>query len=262
MSTLTRLRVSGADHSAAGRVTLFPTLDRTGSPAALIMTPGLKKTVNEDAGGWDRTERRGFYAVADAHFGGEAAVLAVELCLARLSARLVRKDHFEPDRFRGAFAESLVAIEARIRRDTGEGGSETTLLVLAAGWGRLFWGSFGDSRLYVAAQSGRRQVNRTSPDYLCGAARSAEILSREMICGDLRSIRTGPHGPGRLMLCTDGVPLSAAPHDRNEWNPQAIGEILSIAPDASAAAANLAAAALRRGGADNICAIVLDAPSA
>jgi serine/threonine protein phosphatase PrpC len=239
-------------------VTLFPALDRSHCAGALAISTGLRKIRNEDAGGWERYDRRSFYAVADSHFGPAAAVIAVQESLAYLSGRMLRKDHFEAERFRASFVEALARADERLYEAERGAGSETTLLVLAAGWGRVFWGSLGDSRLYAAGESTRWQLNRAEEWYLDGTGRDTSILSTRMVCGELRDVSERRQF-SRLCLCTDGVPLARGTASE-EWSTGDIGGILAAAPDPPSAAAELAAAALRRGGADNICAIVLDVP--
>jgi len=250
------LRVAGADHLVPEQLGLYSSSDRESSPAALVITSGLMKTYNEDAGGWERFDRRAFYAVADAHFGEAAAVIAVDTCLTFLSRALSSEEQFQPERFRSSFQRSLALTEARILRQEGASSSETTLLALAIGWGRVFWGSFGDSRLYAEPRS--EQINPADGNYLGGTARSVSILAGAMSWGELEG-SIAQDRRCRLMLCTDGVPESGG-IAAEEWDPQAICSILAAASDVTSAAANLAKAALDRGGSDNLCAIVLDLP--
>ena len=166
------------------------------------------------------------------------------------------EEQFQPERFRSSFQRSLALTEARILRQEGASSSETTLLALAIGWGRVFWGSFGDSRLYAEPRS--EQINPADGNYLGGTARSVSILAGAMSWGELEG-SIAQDRRCRLMLCTDGVPESGG-IAAEEWDPQAICSILAAASDVTSAAANLAKAALDRGGSDNLCAIVLDLP--
>jgi serine/threonine protein phosphatase PrpC len=128
---------------------------------------------------------------------------------------------------------------------------------VAVGHGRIFWGSFGDSRLYVAGEGLRRQINRTDSSFLGRSEEpDAGALATHMVCGELREASTMKK-PFRLLLSTDGVPQSRGPA-MPEWKAEEICRILAEAPDVSSASANLVAAALHRGGNDNICAIVAE----
>lgn len=256
MSAPSQIRVLGEDHQEAGRVTILPAGDGERPPATLAITTGLKKTVNEDAGGWERVGSRSFYAVADAHFGGGAAAIAVDTCLTMFAESLRRKDHFQADAFRSLFARAIETIESSIANSDASRGSETTLLAIALGWGRLFWGSVGDSRLYASGSAARRQVNRTSPHFLAGRGDDEGQAPGRLVCGELRGF-VGAKTTSRLALATDGLPLSRG-LSSPELDPGEICRLLAAATDVTTAANDLVDAAMVRGGDDNVCLIVIE----
>jgi serine/threonine protein phosphatase PrpC len=254
-----RLRARGDGHADPGLVSTFRSSERGSASAALAITVGLRKTANEDAGGWERFDRRSFYAVADAHFGANASTLAIDVCLSSLAASMRRREQFEIGDFRRTFLASLSAIEEKLSSVDPPEGSETTIVAVAVGWGRTFWGSYGDSRIYVSSEFEKRQMNLTASDFLRSGREEDDSLERLLECGEFVPAAAGSAAarPPRLMIATDGLPGCRGTASE-EWSAEAIGLMMAGAGDVEQAASSCVNEALLRGGADNVCAIVIE----
>jgi serine/threonine protein phosphatase PrpC len=137
--------------------------------------------------------------------------------------------------------------------------------VLTVGW-------LGDSRVYLLDGDGPQLL--TADDTAAAEAARAGLIPAEAaetapgahtITSWLGrdSPRTTPHlrvaypvGPGRVLVCTDGLWNHASPADRLA---QVIADLPADAP-AAAAARQLTASALRAGGHDNITVVVMTIP--
>ena len=259
MKPPSRLRARGDTHAEPGQVATYRSSERGSAAAGLAITVGLKKTANEDAGGWERFERRSFYAVADAHFGSKASSTALETCLSMLAAALRRREHFEFGHFRRSFLESLVEIESRLSAADPPDESETTLVAVAIGWGRTFWGSYGDSRIYVSSERENRQINLTTSDFLRSGRGTIDSLDSLLECGEFLPGAAGSESVrlARLMIATDGLP-GCRGITSEEWSAEAIGLMMGSASDVERAASACVNEALLRGGADNVCVIAIE----
>ncbi|WP_101833516.1 protein phosphatase 2C domain-containing protein, partial [Frankia canadensis] len=174
------------------------------------------------------------------------------------------------DAIRAAAAAGQAAIEA-LPAGPGEDPSCTFAAALFTG-GVLTVGWLGDSRVYLLDGDGPRLL--TADDTVAAEAARAGLIPAEdaetargahTITSWLgrSSPRTTPHihvahptGPGRVLLCTDGL-----------WNHASPAGVLAalvaeLPAGASAAevARHLTAAALRAGGHDNITVVVMDIP--
>ncbi len=253
------LLVYGSEHRERGEVRIFEPPPPGAPPAALAITPGLLKSINEDAGGWSRRQGFSCYAVADAHFGAAASQVAVRLALDLIGGAAGASGAPTLRSFRDTLLECAVAIERTLAGGDKPTTSETALLVVASVPGRVLWGSVGDARLYAGGAGSFREITSPRSEYLGPSARAREALEPLVQTGLLTAGDLGSGAP-RLLLTTDGIPESRGTGG-DDWSPGPIGALISPPLAVRAALGGLVEQALTRGGADNVCAILFEAES-
>jgi len=192
----------------------------------------------------DEDGEDGLALVADAHFGPEAAELAVAV-VAAAWAGAPRAVGVEPA---GALLRLVRLAQAAIA-DAGTE-SETTLLLAALWGGTLHWASVGDSYLYRLGGGRRtRRLNRADRVWL--GARLVVPVHQVTRLGRFDLL------PGtRVLLTTDGIP--EAVRNVSTLGPRQITAALDDGGDRPLEA--LVRAALARGGEDNVAAVLISVP--
>lgn len=235
--------------------------------AAGVSHVGKVRKGNEDAFRID--EESGVFIVADGmggHAAGEiASALAADVALERLSGAADLDD----DRLRGvidaAFASAHQALVECCEGDPKTAGMGTTLTVALLRPDRsLLLGHLGDSRLYHLSAGALRQLSRdhTWVQQEVDAGRVApnaarkhpfsHILSRVLSVDESAApdiSRFTVNAGDTLLLCSDGL--------HNLVEASEILDILMSADPIPDAAKRLIGAANRRGGTDNITAVVV-----
>jgi serine/threonine protein phosphatase PrpC len=242
------IRLLGREHEAVGEVETR-TLAWGGVRVEAAISRGGPATgdkPNEDALLVIAPEAPGMpliVAVADAHFGREAAELAV----GAVAGVQGRTDWTPGDA--GHLRETLLRMVRAAQAAVLEGGSpsETTLLIGLLAGRDFHWASVGDSYLYWF-RPGRRPAVQTRADRVWLGARLAVPVQEVTRLGRCRL-----GGGDRVLLTTDGIPEAV-------WNvltltPRRIEELLAAGGDA--ALEGLARAAIDRAGEDNIAAVLL-----
>ena len=210
-----------------------------------------------------------FWVVADGlggHVGGEVASrLAVDAARGYLEGLRPEQPPGGPQVL-AAVQVAHSAIGAWARDEPQLEGMGTTLVVaVATANGILIVGNIGDSRAYLLVDGVLQQI--TTDDNLAqelvatGKLTAQEarthlgqfVLTKALGLGQQTppkaTIRTVEHAQGRLLLCTDGL--------SGELEDSRIAALLAQgAPEAAAGA--MVAAALERGGRDNVTVIVAD----
>lgn len=206
------------------------------------------------------------YAVADGMGGAAAGEVASALAIEALGNGFANSGPPTADRLveaaqtanRAVFDESIAKPEMR--------GMGTTLVAIALVEGPdLAIVNIGDSRLYVLRDDELRQIT-LDHNLVAEMVAEGRITPEEAEFHPRRNIMTRalgvepevpvdlftepPNVGDRYVLCSDGLP--------REVSDELIGSILRRFSDPREAAAELVAEAVRRGGNDNITAIVVD----
>lgn len=182
-------------------------------------------------------------AVADGHYGPEAAGVAID-AVARVLGRRQWTD-LAPYALSAALEEAVRAAGERVLREAE--GSETTLLAGLLAEATFHWASVGDSFLYhFGPGSPPRVVNGRDHRWL-GAVRNKDPMLLAT-AGSL-SLEKGES----VLLATDGLPEPArgGPH----LAPEQVEALLTGVRERALEA--LVRAALERGGDDSIAAILV-----
>jgi serine/threonine protein phosphatase PrpC len=211
-------------------------------------------------------ERKGrLYAVADG-MGGHAAG---EVASKRAITVLFQQYYGDPDvdlvrSLERAFLAANAEIYAQAATHPEQSGMGTTLVAAVVQDDELVVANVGDSRAYLIRDGQAEQishdhswVNEQVEAGLLTESEAQTHIYRNIIT---RSLGSRPDVPvdtfslplqvgDAVFLCTDGV--------SNEVRAPEIGQIISEATGAEQAAASLIATANRRGGADNLTAIVI-----
>jgi len=232
---------------------------------------GKVRQENEDR--WFADALKGLFLVADgmggALGGGTASRAVVESLPSVLGQKLAGLADDDPAGASAAVTESLVSLSRHLRAESrgqpGLDGMGSTVVVLLIHGGAGWLGHLGDSRAY-RLRNGR--LERLTQDHT--------VVQLLLESGDLRSEDVANHPargqltrfvgmPGeplpdvssfdpaagdRMLLCSDG--LTGMLEDDE------IAGILGTAADAASACRELIDAANRRGGNDNITALLLD----
>jgi serine/threonine protein phosphatase PrpC len=245
------IRLLGRDHAAAGVVAYHQVAFGAGAVEVAICAGGEAAAgkPNEDAllvVPPEAEGEAGLALVADAHFGPEAAEVAVA-AVAEAWARAAGDERRQPQ-------ETLLRLVRAAQAAVADAGSEseTTLILALARGAALHWASVGDSYLYRIEPGGRaRVVNRVGRVWL--GARLVVPVHEVTRRGQLD---LAPDS--RVLLATDGIP-------------EAIRNVSTLRPRQIAAALDgggerpleaLVHAALEQGGEDNIAAVLIRAPGA
>jgi type VI secretion system protein ImpM len=222
--------------------------------SAALTDTGSQRTENQDC----YVERRadGFWLVADGmgghQAGGYASQLAAQFVMA---AEIVGDVHTMAN---GA-AQALQAANAQLRRRAAaEPGFDAGTTVLAVcirdDSGIVQWA--GDSRLYRLRGGTITQLTRdhtvANDPGAVASEEDAHVLTRALGSSDvleLDRVRFDSLEGDRYLLCSDGL--------YGDLTSEEIARLLG-ASDCASAASGLIALALRRGGGDNMTAVVID----
>lgn len=231
---------------------------------------GRVRRTNEDSFRVD--ESNGVFLVADGvggHAAGEvASALAAESVHATLTAAANGSDASISGALATAFHQARERLVEHVIRDRRTRGMGTTLTAaVLRPTGRLLLGHLGDSRLYRFSVSGglcpltrdhtwlQREIDagRLTTGTSAAGTRLSHTLTRvvspdEPSSPDIDSVTIGPGET--LLLCSDGL--------HNLVHDQEIAEILGFGSDAAGTAEHLIAEANRRGGHDNVTAVVVN----
>jgi serine/threonine protein phosphatase PrpC len=243
------IRLLGRDHDAVGVVEYRRAGLGTVSVEAAICAGGEAAAgkPNEDALLVvlpDEEGEAGLALVADAHFGPDAAEVAVA-AVARAWAGAPRAVGVEPE-------ESLLRLVRLAQAAIADAGteSETTLLLAVLGGGTLHWASVGDSYLY-RLDAGRRTRRLNRADRVWLGARLVVPVHEVTRLGRFDLL------PGtRVLLTTDGIP--EAVRNVPTLGPRQITAALDDGGERPLEA--LVRAALARGGEDNVAAVLISVP--
>jgi serine/threonine protein phosphatase PrpC len=245
------VRLLGRDYEVVGAVEARR-LDLHGLDVEMVISRGGEAAAgkpNEDAllvmdsaGG----EAPVLGMVADAHFGREAAELAVAAVAQAYSS--CRWPARPQDGARETLLRFVRAAQAAIVESGTE--SETTLLVGVVDARTFHWASVGDSYVYVLRPGRRATVANPQVRVWLGARLGVPVseVTRHGHC----PLEVGT----RVLMTTDGIPEAI-------WNvptlgPKQIAGVLDGAEDHPLRA--LTQRALAQGGEDNIAAVLLTVP--
>jgi serine/threonine protein phosphatase PrpC len=214
----------------------------------------------------ETVKRKGrLYAVADG-MGGHAAG---EVASKRAVAVLFQQYYEDPDvdlvrSLERAFWAANAEIYAQAATHPEQTGMGTTLVAAIIQDDELVVANVGDSRAYLIREGQAEQVSRdhswVNEQVEAGLLSESEAQTHMYRNIITRSLGSRPDvavdtfslslqvGDG-VLLCTDGV--------SNELRPPEIGQLVSEAAGAQPAVASLIATANRRGGADNLTAVLL-----
>ena len=200
---------------------------------------------NEDVCAIATSGHASLLAVADAHYGREAAEIAIEHVIAALAAETGQS---------GPPAHDAITIihdaSVAVQRGVGRAGarnpdSRTTLAFARVYSGHVEWGAFGDSSVLVVSPRGTRRLDRPRPSY----------LGYWFTYGDVQALATSgvePLAPGEcVVLASDGFvdSLSSGIGTPLELATAVVGEGAGEAADL---VRRLIEAALLRGAADAV----------
>lgn len=266
MEYLQGITILGRDHDAKGEVYL-QSLDSL--PVALGTSAGTTAKPNEDAVGVSALGTELVLAIADGHWGREAAEIGVSKAMELLSsesppvaeneiqARLFSLFEQVNDQLYNLASSTLDAVTP-----------ETTLIVChirELEYGKvLYWASFGDSYLFLLRKQMLNQLNSLNPRWLGYLSKLSEkpdtrALLMRFLTDDVRYVgvangmETGIEKlePGDIVfLCTDG--LIGVDRDPNPAQLYGIRMLLMSDLSISAKVEKAIAAALARGEKDNI----------
>jgi serine/threonine protein phosphatase PrpC len=241
-----------------------------------VTDKGRVRAVNEDC--WAFDDARNLCVVADGmggHRAGEvAARIAVDAVVRSLESDAPRVSHwpfgyddslsYVGNRLRTAIHVAHVQVLQAAAVSRHCSGMGTTIVAAVVDGNRLSVGHVGDSRLYLVAGDGIRQLTH---DDSWMASMLAEdptadmaLLERHPMRNALTNVvgasqRTDVHlleetlsGGELFLLSTDGV--------HGELDDDRIGELMRASGDLHETASNLVAAALARGSHDNCTALV------
>ena len=221
---------------------------------------GHQRATNEDS----HLERAPVFVVADGMGGAQAGEVASKLAVTQFAGDLPGEDGDGAEqRLALAVRRANAEIHALSERDVRRAGMGTTLTAAYVGRGEVSFAHVGDSRAYRLRHG---ELERITEDHSLveELLRQGRLTEEEAEEHPQRSIITRALGPEPdvevdtvtvaaedgdvYLLCSDGLTsmLGEAP----------IGEILRGAPDITAAADQLVAAALDAGGRDNVTVVL------
>ena len=190
----------GRDHPTHGAVAVAAPTDRlaVATSAGMRSNPSPPLDPNEDCAAVALGSRAALLTVADAHYGCDAAELAVASVLAALGDD-------PPDHLTAAEAVSTVwNAGMAVQRGTSRHGSDrtesrTTLALALVTANLVHWVSFGDSCVLLVSDRGGRRLDIPRPVYLGFMFSTSEI-------GGLVGSGSAPREPGDVVvLATDGL---------------------------------------------------------
>lgn len=221
MENARKVTVLGRDHEAKGKIHL-QTLDHVN--ISMGTSVGVNSKPNEDAIGAAVLEMEFVLAIADGHWGYDASEIAVARAvdLLRSGARASRDSETRARLF-ALYEQVNSALFDMAMSAPGAPSSETTLVVCHTKetiQGKyLYWGSFGDSFLYILRGRQLKQLNTLQPYWLgflsklSESARSKDISIRFLreearylgVATGLESGIEKLESGDMLFLCTDGL---------------------------------------------------------
>jgi protein phosphatase len=241
---------------------------RVAEPVARTDT-GHQRSTNEDA----HLARAPVFVIADGMGGAQAGEVASQLAIAHFADGLPGEDSDgAPERLARAVQEANAEIHALSERDARRAGMGTTLTAAYVGASEISIAHVGDSRAYLLRDGELRRITEDH-SLVEELLRQGRLTEEEAEEHPQRSIITRALGP-EPDVEVDSVSLSAAAGDvvlicsdgLTSMVPEAtVGEILRDAPDITAAADALVAAALDAGGRDNVTVVLFrieDVPGA
>jgi protein phosphatase len=234
---------------------------------AMRSHPGHLRTSNEDVVAYvvprpdEPFARSGALAlVADGLGGHRAGALASRLAIDVIRRHFYEHDGAVPEILAAAFSAANQAIFERSRRDGGTTGMGTTCTAFAVRDGLIYLGHVGDSRAYLLRAGQLRQISQDH-SVVAELVRSGVFTPAEASRSPYRHAVTRALGTAQTvepLIWREGMPLE--PDDRIMLCSDGLSDVLDEAaitetiaqlspPEACDA---LMAAALDRGGADNI----------
>lgn len=275
MEFLQGITILGRDHDARGE-TYLQSLDSL--PVALGTSAGTTAKPNEDAVGVSALGKELVLAIADGHWGREAAEIGVSKAVELLSSEMPPVTESEiRARLFSLFEQVNDQLYDLAGSTPGTVTPETTLIVChireSEAGKVMYWASFGDSYLFLFRGQILNQLNSLHPrwlGYLSKLSEKAETRSLLMkyLTGDARyvgvanGLETGVENlePGDIVfLCTDG--LIGVDHDPNPAQLYGIRMLLMSDLSIVSKVEKAIATALARGEKDNITCLAALIPS-
>jgi serine/threonine protein phosphatase PrpC len=221
---------------------------------------GHQRATNEDS----HLERAPLFVVADGMGGAQAGEVASQLAVTQFAGELPGEDGDGAEqRLALAVRRANAEIHALSESDVRRAGMGTTLTAAYVGRGEVSFAHVGDSRAYRLRHG---ELERITEDHSLveELLRQGRLTEEEAEEHPQRSIITRALGPEPdvevdtvtvaaedgdvYLLCSDGLTSMLAE--------TTIAEILRAAPDITAAAERLVAAALDAGGRDNVTVVL------
>jgi serine/threonine protein phosphatase PrpC len=275
MEHLQGITILGRDHDAKGEIHL-QYLDPL--PVALGTSAGTTAKPNEDAAGVSASEKELVLAIADGHWGREAAEIGISKAMGLLSSEMppVTEDEIRARLF-SLFEQVNEQMYDRSASTPGTVTAETTLIVChireSEAGKVLYWASFGDSYLFLLRGQMLNQLNSLHPrwlGYLSKLSEKAETRSLLMkyltddarYVGVANGLETGVEKlePGDIVfLCTDG--LIGVDRDPNPAQLYGIRMLLMSDLSIVSKVEKAIASALARGEKDNVTCLAALIPS-
>jgi len=260
------ITILGRDHDARGAIYL-QSLDPL--PVALGTSAGTTAKPNEDAVGVSALGKELVLAIADGHWGREAAEIGVSKAMELLSPESPPVTEIEiRARLFSLFEQVNHQLYDLAASSPGAVTPETTLIVCYVKESEagkvLYWASFGDSYLFLLRKGMLNQLNSLNPrwlGYLSKLSEKAETRSLLMkflttearYVGVANGLETGIEKlePGDIVfLCTDG--LIGVDHDPNPAQLYGVRMLLMSDLSIESKVERAIAAALARGEKDNV----------
>ncbi len=222
--------------------------------SAALTDTGSQRSENQDSFVDRATE--GFWMVADGMGGHQAGGYASQLAAQFATAAEIVGD---VTAMATGAAQALQSANDQLRRRAAaepgfDAGTTVVAVCIRGEEGIVEWA--GDSRLYRVRDGALTQLTRdhtiaNEPD---GVAREedAHVITRALGCSDVLELDRATfevRDRDRYLLCTDGLYADLTSAE--------IAELL-MTPDCASAASELIALALRRGGGDNMTAVVIE----
>lgn len=266
MEHLQAITILGRDHDARGEVYL-QSLDPV--PVALGTSAGTTAKPNEDAVGASASGKELVLAIADGHWGREAAEIGVSKAM-ELFCSL--DTHVTENETLGRLISVFEQVNERLYEMAASSPDavtpETTLIVghireTEAGK-VLYWASFGDSYLFLLRGQKLNQLNSLHPRWLGYLSKLSEkpetrsllmkyLTDNARYVGVANGLQKGVEKlePGDVVfLCTDG--LVGVDHDPNPAQLYGIRMLLMSDLSVVSKVEKAIASALARGEKDNI----------
>lgn len=242
---MTAVVLYGRDHGTLGEhaVASLGSSLAVCTSAGAVLKQGANTSRNEDVGAIAIGPERAVLVVADAHFGGKAAEIAVDVVLAALGSNL--PPAISEDALVALFFDAGVAVQ-RGTSASGSAGSpsRTTLALAILDEDGVHWAALGDSCIVVLTDEGCERVDRPRNAYLGQQFDLAEIAAT-LVTG-----RCDREDARAIVLATDGLLAGLPEHDTTLAD--AVDAELRGDPSAPELAERLVTQALGRNAADAV----------